>query len=521
MRDPPIHKEPDVFAEPWEAEPCEIVTAAQMQQIEARLFAAGMPEPALMEKAASQVAARLQALYPRTQYPRVGVLVGPGHNGGDALVVARELHLAGYAVNRYQPLPGLKPLTADHARYADSLGIARVESWEAWGDRDLLLDGLFGLGLTRPLSDDLAAAVAALNTGRAPRVSIDLPSGLHTDTGAVLGGAIRADRTFCLGLWKQACFQDAALPYLGSVELLPFGIPAGDRAAILSGPPLQQVLTPAAARAAIPLPRPAVTHKYQQGHLLVIAGSWRFAGSVLLTGLGARASGVGMLTIAAPAALKPLLVSQLPEALVIACPETATGAIAHLPPELDLSAFSAIACGPGLTPEVPALIAGLVSEPGPLLLDADGLNLLAAQPRWPALDRLGPLILTPHAGEFRRLFPDLETRDRFAAVRAAVNQSQATVLLKGARTVIAGPEAPTWAIADSTPALARGGSGDVLTGLLGGLLAQPGGAAAATDRAAVAAWWHARAGSLAAAAHTELGVDPLTLVRYLPAALRE
>jgi len=502
-----------------ETAPSEIVTAALMRQIEARLFAAGMPVPALMEKAAGQIAARLRELYPLAQYPSLGVLIGPGHNGGDALVAARELHLAGYRVRRYQPFERCKDLTAAHARYADHLGIPRVEGLEDLRDCPVLLDGLFGFGLGRPLEGDLAALVETVNTWPQPVISLDLPSGLDTDTGAVLGAAVRADRTFCLGLWKQACFQDPALAYLGEVELIELGLGAGDRAAVLGSPPPARVFTPERARTVLPLPRPAVTHKYQQGHLLLLCGSQRFAGSAILTGLGARASGVGMLSLAVPASLKPLLVSHLPEALVVACPETPSGAIAQLPADLALDRFSAIACGPGLTQDVPDLLPVLFKVPVPLLLDADALNLLAAQSPWP--ERRAPLLLTPHLGEFKRLFPELEPGDRLAAVRAAAERSGATVLLKGARTAIAAPGESTWVLAESTPGLARGGSGDVLTGLLGGLLAQPAPPQVGwAERAAAAAWWHARAGCQLAAERSELGVDPLALAQRLPTVLR-
>jgi NAD(P)H-hydrate epimerase len=510
-----------------------VVTAAQMSQIESRVFAAGMPVAALMEKVAGLITQRLIDLYPRDLYPRdrfpqVGVLVGPGHNGGDALVVARELHLRGYRVICYQPFDKLKELTDCHARYAASLGIPKTAQISDLKDCDLIVDGLFGFGLTRSIDGELAAAIEQINQRNQSNqaiVSIDLPSGLHTDTGAALGTAISADRTFCLGLWKWAFLQDAALAYTGTAELIDFGLPLADIHAILGEVPTLQRITPAIALAALPLPRPASTHKYKQGHLLLIAGSRRFSGAALLAGLSARASGVGMLSIAVPESLKPILVAQLPDALIIGCPEDETGAIAHLPEEIDLTQYQTIACGPGLTPEARSVVAQVLAQEIPLLLDADGLNILSSLGTRAALQkRSAPTVLTPHWGEFKRLFPEIaaaHVKDSTAAVQAAA-ASGAVILLKGARTAIANPAGQVWLNPDSTPALARGGSGDVLTGLMGGLLAQGKMRGTATEVvAASAAWWHAQAGIWAAQERTELGVDPVTLGQALLPVLRQ
>ncbi|MBD2025382.1 NAD(P)H-hydrate dehydratase [Leptolyngbya sp. FACHB-711] len=502
-----------------------VVTAAQMSQIEGRMFAAGMPVAALMEKVAGRITQRLIDLYPLDCFPQVGILVGPGHNGGDALVVARELHLRGYRVICYQPIDKLKELTDCHARYAASLGIPTTAQVADLQDCDLIVDGLFGFGLTRSIEGELAAAIQQINQGKGAIVSIDLPSGLHTDTGAALGTAICADYTFCLGLWKRAFLQDAALAYTGTAELIDFGLPLADIYAILGDVPALQRILPAAALAALPLPRPAVTHKYKQGHLLLIAGSRCYSGAALLAGLAARASGVGMLSIAVPEALKPILVAQLPDALIIGCPEDETGAIAHLPEEINLSQYQTIACGPGLTPEARSIVSHLLNQEVPLLLDADGLNILSGLGATATLqERLVPTVLTPHWGEFKRLFPEIaETHsgDSIAAVQAAAQASGAIVLLKGARTAIGNPAGQVWLTPDSTPALARGGSGDVLTGLMGGLLAQGRMGEAAIEAIAVsAAWWHAQAGIWSARDRTELGVDPVTLAQSLSPTLQ-
>lgn len=501
-----------------------VVTADQMRQIEERVFAAGMPVAALMEKVAGLIFQRVKTLYPDTTGRRVGVLVGPGHNGGDALVVARELHLSGYEVLAYCPFSRLKELTGQHRQFCGSLGIPFVETIENLRGCDWLIDGLFGFGLERSLTDVIADAVNQVNQWSLPVVSIDVPSGLHTDTGTVLGTAICATHTLCLGLWKLGLLQDPALDYVGRAELIDFGLPLADIQAVVGESPDWQRITPEAAIAHLPLHRPPATHKYKMGHLLVICGSRRYAGGALLTGLGARASGVGMLSMAVPASLKPIMTAQIPEALILECPETETGAIARLPHGLDFGAYQAIACGPGLTMEATAAVMAVLAGDRPLVLDADGLNLLAAQGTMPTLHaRQAPTVLTPHLGEFRRLFPDLGAAMtcRVTATQRAASQSGAIVLLKGARIAIAAPGGATRINPHSTPALARGGSGDVLTGLLGGLLAQASPDSPLLEVVAAAAWWHSLAGIQAAEDRTTLGVDAFTLTHYLVPTLRK
>ena len=511
-----------------------IVSARQMREIEERIFAAGMPVAALMEKAAGLCARKIKNLYPLSLLTRVGIIVGPGHNGGDALVVARELYLEGYQVKVYCPLTKLKELTAAHAQYGKSLGILFSEEIAPLENCELIIDGLFGFGLTRSISGKLAEALDKLNSWSKPVVSIDLPSGIHTDTGEVLGTAVVATHTLCLGLWKRAFFQDQALAYIGTATRLDFGIPTVDVWSVIPHPaPIQQITT-SVVKQYLPLPRPPVTHKYQQGHLLLICGSLRYAGGAILTALGARASGVGMLSVAVPESLKPILVAHLPEALIIGCPETTEGSIASLPTlAADLSNFDAIACGPGLTKEAESIVREVLPAECPLLLDADGLNILAQLESIPTLaNRQAATILTPHLGEFKRLFPHIENpdKDRIKAVQMAARQSKSIVLLKGARTAVADPHGNLFIVPASTPALARGGSGDVLTGLAGGLIAQTiapqyknkkisAETQFLTRIVAISAWWHARAAILATQERTQLGVDALHLSQYLTLSL--
>ena len=298
------------------------------------------------------------------------------------------------------------------------------------------------------------------------------------------------------------------------------GIPLKDIFSTIPQPIPLQLLHKTLALGFLPLPRPQLTHKYQQGHLLLIAGSHRYAGASILSSNGAKASGVGMLSVAVPESLKPLLVGKIPDGLVIDCPVSEKGVIASLPPlATDFASYDIIACGPGLTRDATEVVTRVLEAKCPLVLDADALNILAQLGTVNRLSkRQNATVLTPHLGEFKSLFPDIHNpeKDRITATKQAASQSGAIILLKGARTIIANPQGKIWIIPESTPALARGGSGDVLTGLIGGLLAQnkttnhP-----LEEMVATAAWWHAQAAILAAKERSELGVDAGTLSQYL------
>ncbi len=507
-----------------------IVTSHQMRAIEAQIFANGMPIAALMEKVALLITAKIHHILSSLFSPnfplKIGVLVGPGHNGGDALVIARELFLKGYKILIYHPFSKSKDLTSFHIQFAQSLSIPFSNKVSDLQNCDLLIDGLFGFGLEKSLSDDLISSINHINLLQKPIISIDIPSGIHTDTGEVLGNAIKADYTLCLGLWKLAFFQDSALPYIGQAHLIDFNITSTQINTVLGDLPPIQLMTKETAIALFPLPRSPLTHKYQQGHLLLICGSKRYAGAAILAALGARASGVGMLSIAVPDSLKSLLLYHVPEALIIGCPETDSGAIARLT-DINLSNYDAIACGCGLTKDAENVVKNVLDSPLPLILDADGLNILAhlQQNLIIPSDKIReyPTIFTPHLGEFKRLFPQEKdlTKYRISAIIAAAKESQGIVLLKGAKTAIASPSGKVWIIGESTPALARGGSGDVLTGIMGGLLAQRNPITPIENIVAISAWWHSQAGILAAKERSELGVDPLILTEYLTKVIRE
>lgn len=505
-----------------------VVTEKQIKSIENEIFKGGMPIPSLMEKASLACVDMFCQLFPLFYYQKVGFLIGCGHNGGDGLVMARELFLRGYDVCLYIPLVDkLKDLTANHYNYCHFLGLNIVEKIEDLACCDVTVDGLFGFGLNREIEGFLRDDINWLNSQSIPVVSIDLPSGIHTDTGNVLGIAVKATHTFCLGLWKLGLFQAVALEYVGKLHLLDIGIPSFLYESLLENATRIEVITGEEVKGILPLPRNVNTHKYKQGNLLLICGSRQYAGAALLSGYGAKSSGVGMVTLAVPESLSHLMVSHFPWALVIPLPETEMGTIRDID-SLSLNGYGAIALGMGITrhttPARERMMRKVIEADSHVIIDADGLNLLAMGDYTNLLhQRQKATILTPHEGEFKRLFPSLDlNRHPWENLKTASCITNSIILLKGAKTMISEKSHSTWIIPEGTPALARGGSGDVLSGFLGGLICQSEGKSNVTMGKVVAggAWLHQQGGILASKKYTEMGVDGVTLSKFITKAIK-
>jgi NAD(P)H-hydrate epimerase len=482
-----------------------LVTGEQMAELEQQLFASGLPVAALMEKAALAVAQRLLEQHGEAlQRHGAVVLVGPGHNGGDGLVVARELGLRGLAVAIWSPFERHKSLTASHLRHAEWLGIPRLAAPPDPAGPALWIDALFGIRQGRPPSAQLLELLAARERQRPGNlVAIDVPTGLCADQGRCLGsGAARAGATYCLGLLKTGLIQDQALAWVGQLERVDLGLPAS----LLATLPPHQPLALAAEdlqQAPWPQPNPAAA-KYGRGRLLVVAGSRRFPGAAGLALAGANASGCGSLQAALPEPLATNLWSELPQVVVrrsLSCNPAGHLELAELAAE-DGSRLDAIVVGPGLghgPDSEDEAWTWLQGFRGLLLLDADGLNRLASlgEAALPWLrQRQGPTWLTPHPGEFARRFPRWGALPPLQAAARAAEASGAAVLLKGARTVVACPTGCPWQLRSAAASAARAGQGDVLAGYAGGLgaMAMAAGVGAPASVLATAALAHACAG---------------------------
>jgi NAD(P)H-hydrate epimerase len=480
-----------------------VLSASQMQAFDRlAIDQLGIPSLVLMETAGRAVAERVFALAAGAP---VLVLSGLGNNGGDAAVVARilfdrglpvELLLAGDPAKASRDLSaqlsiarklGLEPLVVSPSTIASQLA-PRLEH-ARW-----VVDGLFGTGLSRPIEGLPLEIIERVNASGVPVVAIDLPSGVDADTGQVLGAAIRAHHTVTFGQLKLGHLLYPGREHAGAVEVADIGLPGRwlDRVG-----PTVQVLDDADASLVLP-PRRADTHKGTYGHLLVVAGVPDRPGSALLAARAALRIGAGLVTVGSDQETVRRLAPAFEElmGLDLGAPQILAERI------LDgLSERRALAIGPSLVPG-PALEATLrdVLEKSavPAVIDAGALDALGPDPSWLAR-RNGPSVLTPHPGEMARLSgTDTRTiqRDRLASARALAARTGATVVLKGASTVIAEPSGAAYLIERGNPGMATGGMGDVLTGVIGGLLAQ---GCPAPIAARAGAQLHAMAGDRAAA----------------------
>jgi NAD(P)H-hydrate epimerase len=512
-----------------------LVSGAAMAAIEQELFTSGLPVEALMEKAALAVSRRLLERPGRDRHDGLLVLVGPGHNGGDGLVVAREWHLGGGRVRIWSPFERRRPLTDAHLRHARWLGIPLLEEPPDPGDPALWVDALFGIGQHRPAGVAIEALLQDRQRQRpGALVAIDVPTGLDADDGGLLGTvAATASTTYSLGLIKRGLVQDAALRWVGQLERVCLGLPP----ALLGQPPGDHLLgLTAADRASAPWPDPdPAAGKYERGRLLVLAGSRRFRGAAHLALAGATASGCGSLRAAPPREIAPQLWQVHPH-VVLEPGLRATPAGGLALGDLGegwLNRLDAVLLGPGLggldhagEPVAAAVEARerrrwqeLGDFGGLLVLDADGLNRLASMGSDWLQGRRGPTWITPHEGEFRRLFPDLAPLPRPEAALAAARRSGASVLLKGARSVVATPDGRRWQLLSACPDAARAGLGDVLAGYAAGrgamALAAAGLSQADGAWLAAAALDHAIAGLHCRERNGSGGVTPLAVAEAL------
>ncbi len=503
------------------AYPVEVVRAAE------RALMDQLPEGTLMRRAAAGLAAvcgSLLARYPGHVYgARVVILAGRGDNGGDALYAGALLARRGAAVT------AITPAAQAHAGGAAELRAAggRITSdpGDAIAQADLIIDGLLGIGgrggLREPFAG-LAAAAEQARAGHATVVAADLPSGIDADTGAVDGPAVRADVTVTFGVLKPGLLIDPGAGYAGTVELVDIGLRPGAEPAAEA---------PQRSDIAARLPRPGPeSDKYRRGVAGVLAGSDRFAGAAVLATGGAIRGGAGMVRVVTGTVAAAVVREAWPEAVLTVYPADDPGW------DLtgDVGRVQAWVAGPGMGtgPDAVARLAAVLATDLPVLVDADGLTILSQHPD--LLPRAAPTLITPHAGELGRLLdtdPAAIEAHRLDHARRAAERLGLTVLLKGSTTVVASPGEPAALVNPTgTPWLATAGSGDVLSGLAGALLAQ---GLEPPWAAVTAAYLHGLAARLAAAgpsAPADAGADPegpadapigaFDVVTALPAAIR-
>jgi NAD(P)H-hydrate epimerase len=493
-----------------------LLTAAEHGQLDrATMQKDGLSEIDLMERAATAWSDRFVELFPSTEL-EVAVVCGPGNNGGDGLVVARKLRLAGYPAFAIvvQPAPARAPL-AHNLKRAHSVGvpiryIGDADETPTLAGPDLIIDAIFGTGLNRPPGGLPARLIGAINASPAEVVSLDLPSGLHVDS-PTNGTVVKADRTLSLGYPKRALFAPANTSYLGRWELVPFTV---DEEFVDGLPPGDEMLT-ATAMAGLRQSRAANDHKGTFGHALIVAGSFGKMGAAVICARAALRAGAGQVTTHIPRSGYEIMQISFPEAMCSIDPHRYR--FTEISAELT---YEAIGVGPGLGTD-PATLKGLTDllehRTSPIVLDADALNLIAEHPElWKIVPPSS--ILTPHPKEFERLFgPSPDDFSRWELQRERAASLGLVILLKTGYTTIATPDGRLFFNTTGNPGMATGGTGDALTGIVTGLLAQGYGA---TNAARLSVFLHGLAGDLAAEVHGQESLLAEDVVQNIGRAFR-
>ncbi len=516
-----------------------VVTAAEMRQIDQdTIEGIGIPGIVLMETAGSAIVRAIEQHYPTCH--RVGIFVGKGNNGGDGLVIARQLAHAGRDVHLFlvSPADSFTGEAAINLQIAKRLGLQIEEILTDTGfygtgtvpttlaSCELLVDAIFGTGLRDTVRGSIATVIKTLNNLSIPTLSVDLPSGLDANTGHPLGVCVRADRTITIGLPKRGLLVHPGAEFAGKLEVVDIGFP--EQVIDAQGIKVNWTTTTQASRW-VPS-RPPASHKGTYGRVLVVAGSTGMTGAAALASEAALRAGAGLVTLATPKHLNPILEGLLPEVMTLPLPETDAGS-------LSVSATSAIlefaektksvlAIGPGLSqhPDTVRLVHQLVRENREqalnlrMVVDADGLNALSQAPEVISLlDK--EAILTPHPGEMSRLtgssVPSLEA-DRIRTAQQFASEHDLTLVFKGAPTVTGLANGDVWINSTGNSGMATGGMGDVLTGIIAGLMAQ---GVSSERAAALGVYIHGLAGDMTAEVFGMHGLIASDVLKAVPRAI--
>ena len=513
----------------------ELATAAQMKEIDRRAMEGGIPGLALMERAARAMADWAEEMAKEAAAPpdvrqasvfdapdgeekprrRAMVFCGPGNNGGDGFACARLLLQRGWEVRTFT-VSGFAPRTEDAQEMARRLREAggTVEKLSPADPKQIsfclschvLVDALFGVGLKRPLGWEMLAAVGMMNGAGVPVLAADIPSGIETDTGRVLGGAVNADCTVTFTLPKIGLFVGEGGVRAGKVRVADIGVP---RACWQEETFPVQTVEPGK------LPRrPRDIYKGKCGKVYILGGAIGLTGAPVMAGEGALRSGAGLVTLAVPARVYPIVAGRCVEAMATPLGSDPRAVLAQAEEN------GVVLLGPGLGGEnrMKRLVLTLLENlEKPVVLDADGLNAVSGH-----IDvlkgRKALTVLTPHDGEFKRLGGDLSEGTRLQAALSFAAETGCILVLKGFRTITAFPDGRAFVNGTGNPGMATGGSGDVLGGMIASLLGQ----GFPPERAVpLAVYLHGRAGDLAAEELGEYGMLPRDLIQKIPYAMKE
>lgn len=460
---------------------------------------------------------------------RIAVFCGPGNNGGDGVAAARLLLKEGYRVRAFL-VGDREKMTPDERAMEEKLREAggELEPFDLESQRiilwlstcDCVVDALFGVGLKRPLEGEFLTLVQRLNSMRIPVVACDFPSGVNGDTGEILGDAVQAKVTVTFTCAKPGLYLGAGAGRAGKVQIMDIGIPfdlANER--IWCVPERIQAMPGDVCRN---LPRrPVDGHKGDFGKLFILAGSEGYTGAPNLAARAALRTGAGLVFLGVPREIYPILAVKCDEAMPFPLPNEYSK-ILEKARSCDVAVI-----GPGLgqEPRTQRLVRSLLEDLDiPVVLDADGINALVGH--IDILDkRSAPTVLTPHAGEYARLTgTSLPVRDRLSAARSFAKEHRCTLVLKGHGTVTAAPSGQCWICGTGNPGMAKGGSGDVLSGMIAALWGQKhlvGQYTGLSELAAWAVWFHGKAGDVCAQKLGEYAMLPSDLLDAIPQVLME
>lgn len=459
-----------------------LISPQAMQQVDENAAQSGIISTDLMERAGSAVAAVVLRDFP--QALRFVVLCGPGNNGGDGYVAARYLKDAGAEILVYSSCD-IADLKGD-AKWAKDQWLGAIHPLYDYVPHhgDVVVDALFGAGLTRVLSEAVGSVAANITQLDLPVISVDLPSGINGQSGALLGAAFRAIKTISFAALKPAHMLQPAASFCGDIELVDIGIPqrilrSVAPAAFINQPSLWQEYMPRLG---------AQSHKYRRGHLTVFSGGAQSSGAARLCASAALHSGAGIITLAAPDGASANVLAQHLTAMM----QVKLDSLTALETWLSDPRHETFVIGPGFgdLTRLTSVLSRLVEKR--VVLDADALSAIARKPShcFEQFATAGHRIMTPHEGEFNRLFGEIAADQSLSKVdkaKRAAKLSHSVVIYKGADSVIAAPDGRVAVNGNAPPSLATAGSGDVLAGICGALLAN---GVAAFEAACAAVWLH-------------------------------
>ncbi len=509
-----------------------LVTSEEMRRIDKKAIEEiGIPSIVLMENAGLKVADAIERKYGPLKGKYVYIFAGSGNNGGDGMVVARHLFNQKVKAKIFllAEKKNIKGDAATNLAITEKMGIpmreitspAFVESLEKeLAKADIVVDALLGTGAEGAPRGLMKKVIDLINKHSENTVAVDIPTGIDADTGEVRGEAIKAEYTVSLAYPKRGLYLYPGMDYAGEIEIADIGIPTGLEEDKINS----ELLTLAGISKKLFFRKPS-SHKGSFGHLLVIAGSPGMTGAASLTALSALRVGAGLVTLGIPEDLNPILETKLTEVMTLPLPQSKDKTLCKEGFE-KIKDFSqkckAMAIGPGIssTKQTKELISTIIDQLDiPLVIDADGINVLAGE-----LSLLkkykAPLIITPHPGEMGRLVgASVEEiqKDRIGFTMALARRIGAIVVLKGARTVIASKEGNSWVNLTGNPGMATGGSGDILTGIIGGLLTQK---LSCLEAAKTGVYLHGYAADLAAQKKGEISLIASDILETIPEATR-